>query len=234
MVLSTSPLVAVNVKLTTGNLELSKSNTCVPLVEFNLNVKYIQANNTAIDIQNTSMQIRYTMNIYDEQDEPNSLISLNHTIPSAISTYRTGEEAMQSLNTIIGDGIQRNFYLKHKLENGIVKESYVEFIVTEDLAQKNPGMVAGTYTIRGGIDESSLAENKQEIFLQNIATINRAFGDNICPLPTTYQNSFNCYTEGLNAGANASGAIGVDAYVDYGTIDVYCAVDPDGSSYCMT
>ena len=40
VVLSTSPLVAINVKLTGGILELSKTKTSVPLVEFNLNLMF--------------------------------------------------------------------------------------------------------------------------------------------------------------------------------------------------
>ena len=46
------------------------------------------------------------------------------------------------------------FYLKHELnENGEIEESYIEFIVTDEMAQANPGMLAGTYTINNNGEE---------------------------------------------------------------------------------
>ena len=42
------------------------------------------------------------------------------------------------------------FYLKYLISNNAVTDEYVGFVVTNAMAQDNPGMTAGTYYLKGG------------------------------------------------------------------------------------
>ena len=64
-------------------------------------------------------------------------------------------------------------------ENNLVNEYYLDFVITPEFAQTYPGATAGTYSLRGGLDEDS---SVKPIHDQNIITLNNAFGDDICPL----------------------------------------------------
>ena len=111
---------------------------------------------------------------------------------------------------------------------GGVSESYVGFVVTPDMATANPGMVAGTYYLRGGDNGAS--------FVDNAKTIYDAFGGVGCyldgnsggnPYTTTPSSNFNCSVSGLRAGANSNG--NVYAVDNAGS---YCIVDSYGVSNC--
>ena len=91
----------------------------------------------------------YTVNKYDDSITTPlyNAVWLNQTFPTSITQYQTPSEALTAIATASSKDLP--FYLKHKIENGIVTESYVEFIVTPEMAAANTGMVAGTYTLRG-------------------------------------------------------------------------------------
>ena len=83
-------------------------------------------------------------------------------------------------------------------------------------------MTAGTYTIRGGVDESSLTD--REIYEANKAELLNAFGSSNC---SEYSSNYYCNT------------YDIFGYVlNYGTIEIgdsenfYCNVYVDGSSVC--
>ena len=109
-----------------------------------------------------------------------------------------------------------------------VLESYVGFVVTPEMATANPGMVAGTYYLKGGDDGKA--------FLDNAKIIYDAFGGVGCysdgasggnPYTTTPSSDFSCYVSGLDAYVTSDGIVG--AYVDS---DSGCNVDQNGSSSC--
>ena len=70
----------------------------------------------------------YTVNIYDENVTNNNSVIIGQAIPSGITQYSTPAAAMTAFSN-------RPFYLKHLITNGVVEESYVEFVVTSAMAQ---------------------------------------------------------------------------------------------------
>ena len=111
-------------------------------------VTYVQADNTATEVEHLLNGIVYTVNKYDNAaTNPKwNAVWLNQEYPETIPYFETPAEALSAIATASSKDLP--FYLKHKVENGIVTEQYVEFVVTETLAQANSGMVAGTYTLR--------------------------------------------------------------------------------------
>ena len=80
-----------------------------------------------------------------------------------ISSFTEGTDyVLQESQVTNMDSRASKFYLKHTISNNIVTESYVGFVVTDAMAQANPGMTAGTYYLRGGINESSLTDKPKK------------------------------------------------------------------------
>ena len=138
--------------------------------------------------------------------------------PSCI--YETSSEC----NSKISDG----YVCKENAFTQGVLESYVGFVVTSEMATANPGMVAGTYYLKGG--------DAGKAFLDNAKTIYDAFGGVGCyldgtsggnPYTTTPSSEFFCFVSGLGAYAYSFG--GVNAYADSNS---RCYVIPDGYSAC--
>ncbi len=163
---------------------------------------YVQADSNAV----LKPYYSYTINSENTQ--------IGQAIQENITQYNTGAEAMAAIG--------HPFYLKHKIENGIITESYVEFVVTEAMAAANPGMTVGVYTLRGGIDENSLTT--QPIHEANKLTILDAFGSERC-FETWY---FYGSVVGLYAHASTGGHI--RAYDNSWECDVYI----EGDSRCGT
>ena len=109
-----------------------------------------------------------------------------------------------------------------------VTESYVGFVVTSEMATNNPGMVAGTYYLRGGDNGAS--------FVENAKTLYDAFGGVGCrldgnsggnPYNTTPSYDFECEVPGvLFAGANSEGEVATG-------VTIGCRADEYGRSYCF-
>ncbi len=112
--------------------------------------------------------------------------------------------------------LNKTFYLKHTIVDDIVTESYVEFVVTPEMAGANSGMTAGTYYLKGGDNGAAYTTNK--------ATLTTAFGSSNC---TDNSSDFVCIVSGLSAGANTSGHVGA-----YDGAGAYCSVINDGDSNC--
>ena len=124
--------------------------------------------------------------------------------------------------------ISNSYVCKEKTFTQGVLESYVGFVVTPEMATANPGMVAGTYYLKGGDDGKA--------FLDNAKIIYDAFGGVGCysdgasggnPYTTTPSSDFSCYVSGLDAYVTSDGIVG--AYVDS---DSGCNVDQGGYSAC--
>ena len=153
----------------------------------------------------------YTVNMYDEEDKENTTIKIGNAIPDTITQHQTPAAAMASLNNW-------PYYLKHLVSNGIVTESYVEFVVTPEMAGSNSGMTAGTYALKGGDNGAS--------YTTNYAIITTAFGSNNCE---KYNESASCHMSNLNFIANIYSDGNVDA-CDFD--DNGCYVNNDGTSFC--
>ena len=159
---------------------------------------------------------------------------MGQAIPNSITQYSSASDAMAAFEN-------RPFYLKHLIKNGIIEESYVEFVVTEAMAEANPGMTAGTYTLRGLNTYDSTADTckaeyydsatnacSSPYYAINKATMLRAFGSNICQFENVEDNfkSFSCSVSNLGVHANSSG------YVAAENADLICHVNEDGLSKC--
>ena len=124
--------------------------------------------------------------------------------------------------------IQNGYVCKEKTFTQGVLESYVGFVVTPEMATANPGMVAGTYYLKGGDDGKA--------FLDNAKIIYDAFGGVGCsldgteggnPYTTAPSSSFGCGVSGLSASAHSDGVVEVDD-----NSGSSCNVNQDGSSAC--
>ena len=140
-------------------------------------------------------------------------VYLNQAMPTGIS-YPTAAEAMAQFDDI-------PYYNKHLVENGIVTESYVEFIVTEAMASANSGMTAGTYALKGA-DTSAYNANKQ--------VLDTAFGSTHCSEGKNGigNDVYSCSVSGLRADAYSSGAV-----YAFGGDNANCYVNSGGSSSCI-
>ena len=150
-------------------------------------------------------------------------MNVGSAIPVGVNVRSTSAKAMADWQDITGTfGDTKPLYLKHLLENNIIKESYVEFVITPEIAASNSGMTAGTYTLRGGKNELNLTD--KPIFEANKQALLKAFGTSNCADSASY---FSCNVSGVDAYANADGSVGTFD-------DVYsCGVDDVGASSCL-
>ena len=213
----------------------------LPSIETTLNlvftITYVQADSSSIPVEHS--RTVYTANIYDGNEEvTNTPVWLGRTIPNPIVQYASAQEALTTLRTATSDdNIQ--FYLKHTVQNNIVTESYVEFIVTPEMATNNPEMTAGTYALRG-LDTSVYDQTQDDYVCKseyldsqtgnclspyyeaNKQVLLSAFGSLNC---TDNSSNFVCYTS-LFARVDGNGY--VEAYDgSYG-----CIVEYAGTSEC--
>ena len=125
--------------------------------------------------------------------------------------------------------ISNSYVCKEKTFTQGVLESFVGFVVTPEIATANPGMVAGTYYLKGG--------DAGKAFLDNAKIIYDAFGGVGCnsdgtsggnPYTTAPSSSFGCRVSGLDASAYSRGDIEAG-----GASNLGCRVSRDGSSACV-
>ena len=143
---------------------------------------------------------------------------IGQTMPSDITQYSSASEAMAAFSN-------RPFYLKHLIRNNVIAESYVEFVVTQAMANANSGMTAGTYALRGldTYDEnasstnyckaayynSSTGECLSPYYESNKQTLLSAFGSANCSSEYDVGDykSLACSVSGLNADADSDGNV---------------------------
>ena len=147
----------------------------------------------------------------------NTWMNIGSTLPNGVNGRSTAELAMNDWVAIVGS--TKPYYLRHVLNSSNeIEESYVEFVVTEDMANANSGMVAGTYSLKGGDYGAS--------YTSNVNTIKAAFGYSSYPSRCTDNGTdFSCSVSGLNAGASDNG-------VDANDANGNCGVGGGGSSRC--
>ncbi len=116
-------------------------------------------------------------------------LHIGDIVPDGLNFRNTPEEAMADWQNVLNDpGATRPYYLKHKIVNNKISESYVEFIVTPEMAATYSGMTAGTYTFRGAFgNETDLSEKPN--FEANKAESLKAWGSSYCK---DYTEHFNC------------------------------------------
>ena len=205
-------------------------------LNLSFSVTYVQSDSNAVVKPEPYV---YTVNEYNSSatNPKYNAVWLNQTFPTSITQYQTPNEALAAIASASSKDLQ--FYLKHKIENGIVTESYVEFVVTEVMAQANTGMVAGTYTLRGektyDSDTSTWLVGTDYIspyYETNKETIKTAFGYATNPSRcsesgTGRSSSFSCSVSGLSADSDADGHVYANDTGGSG-----CYVDHYGDSSC--
>ena len=88
-----------------------------------------------------------------------SHLYIGQALPNGVNGRATPEEAIEDWTSITG-GNTYPFYLKNILNNNNeIDECYIEFLVTEQTAQANPGMVAGKYALKACNAGTSFTEN---------------------------------------------------------------------------
>ncbi len=215
------------------DIEANQLPTTADTIVFKFNVTYVQADNTAETVNHP--RIVYTVNRFNSSTTTPKYNSvwLNQAFPTSITQYQTPSEALTAIATASSKNLP--FYLKHKIENDVVTESYVEFVVTPEMAAANTGMVAGTYTLRGEktYENGSYIVGTDYIspyYEANKEAIKTAFGyatnSSRCSESGTGLSSyFSCSVSGLDAIAHANGGVNAG---DYGSS--YCFVNSDGGS----
>ncbi len=83
-----------------------------------------------------------------------------YAIPNDVNVRTTPSEAIADWSDFrVSDNVflkqKANVFLKHKLVDDKISESYVGFVITEETAKANDGIVAGTYYLKGGADTYS-------------------------------------------------------------------------------
>ena len=180
----------------------------------------------AIDSKVSIVDINYVSTMYGVYSSENQLY-LNQTIPNTVNLRLTPNDAMNDWESLIGTtGATQPFYLKHKVQNNIVKESNVVFIVSEQMASSNPGMKAGIYELIGGF-----ATNDSETLEYNINVMYEAFDYEHYP-SRCYRDSGgdNCVVDGLYVNVYNLGVFAADS-INYET-SRKCIVYYTGNSFC--
>ena len=166
-------------------------------------------------VKNSSFYV-YTFNVINYAEPDKNIIRINQVIPNEIYQFSTPEEAL----------FYGPYFLRHKISNDIVTESYVGFKITSEMAAANPGMVPGTYYLRGGAGNESSSEEKP-IYEANKEIIKEAFGYSTdstrCIETSTY---FSCALDSLFASISKEGGAGSGDPV-WG-----CYIFGEGNSYC--
>ena len=202
---------------------------------FSFGVSYVQSDSTAIAVPHSTTSTVYTVNVYDEEHEEDTVIWIGQPIPAAITQYSSAAEAMAALKVVVNSSSDLPFCLKHEVSDDVVTASYVEFVVTSEMANNNPGMTVGTYSLRGAgatyNEQGDYYEDDSPYYASNAATLQTAFGASNCTDNTT---SYNCLVSGFYVDADSDG--GVSANCPLGsrgsTASFHCNVDEDGASYC--
>ena len=209
-------------------------------LNLSFSVTYVQSDASVVPVPHS--QTVYTANVWDKNSDTindgtnTSVVWIGKTIPNGITTFQTPELAMAALKEASG-GVDRPFFLKHTVTNNTVTDSYVGFVVTDEMVQANVGMTAGTYYLKGKKTYELVGGSWQCMseyddgngncidpdYNTNKATLLSAFGSSNC---TDFSSHFYCYVSSLNAYAHSSGIVSATDGA------WYCYVDSYGSSAC--
>lgn len=110
-------------------------------------------------------------------------------------------------------------YIKHNIRDGIVEESYVEFEISQAIANSNTGVTAGTYSLIGADIYGS-----ETYYESNKETLLQAFGSENCRDGETW---YECNVPGVFAGAYDGGMIHAGNNYD-------CSINEYGEYICTS
>ena len=195
----------------TRHIDVSQLPTTVQNLNLSFAVNYKQADENAVI---RSFYI-YTANKTKWNDTTD--VRIGYPIPSGAEQFSTAAEALEASRETLGWLVSPSenifFYLKHKVENEIVTESYLEFVISQEMADTYPGFVPGTYDIRGGDDGAAYSTSK--------STLLKSIGNNYCQEESAGNNtSIVCWinesgSEGVVFGVETGTSGDVRAWYDY-------------------
>ena len=173
-------------------------------IKFKFSVDYIQADDTGEEVLHGLTGTRYTVN----KTNDNQYVYIGQKPADDIILYETASEARTAFNN-------NPIWLKHEIEFGIVKTSYICF-------ERNNNI----YCLRGGVDESSL-ENKT-IYESNKTLLTEVFGSSNC---NDNSSEFGCTRSNWGSAIDENGY--VDVSTTNGSIAAGCVIgSAGGRSYC--
>ena len=172
------------------------------------------------------------MNLKDTSRPDKNYIRFNQVIPESITQYSSAQDVMAANGN-------KPFYLKHKLIDNVVTESYIEFVITEVMANNNPGLTAGTYAIRGldtwdDVNNRCKSEYYDELndkcnsiyYEYNKNVLQNAFGTSYCNEYEPNNFEYYCSVSNLEVYADSEGAVSANGN------GLDCGVYSFGASYC--
>ena len=160
-------------------------------LKFKFEVEYVQADDSGVEVVHVLTGTKY-------RTLPYKGVSIGDNVSEGVTLFDTVAEAKNAFNN-------RPFYLKHEIENDIVKESYVCF-------EKD----SKTYCLRGYTDNTYYESNK--------TILKEAFGESNC---TQYSSNLGCSADGWGAIVLDGGGVGADDG------SARCYVYGDGDSSCI-
>ena len=163
---------------------------------------------------------RYTTNKYNSTYGDDSYVWIGKKPTDNITLYNTVAEAKAAFSN-------RPFYLKHEIENDIVKDSYVCFEKDSNTyclrGQAIYEKVNNSWQCKSEFYDSENNKCLSTYYESNKTILKQAFGDSKC---TQSSSSLYCSAGGLYASAGEYGFVNAyDASAD-------CYVDNNGDSHC--
>ena len=187
-------------------------------LNLSFSVTYVQSDSNAVLVDHSV--IVYTGNKYISTDVANSTVQIGQSMSSAIVQFNNSSDVMEAIGNY-------PLYLKHKVVNGIVTESYVDFYMDDYMASMAPGITAGVYSLQGGgasYDEQSGQYNNDSIYFEkNKLVLQSALGSGVTC--TDSITEYSCSMMGVTALVKASGFIKINVG------NVYFSVTESGMSY---
>ena len=187
-------------------------------LNLSFSVTYVQSDSNGIPVDHSV--IVYTGNKLVSNNVENSIVQIGKSISPSVLQFT------DSLRVIEAIGYYP-IYLKHKVSNGVVTESYVNFYMNEELAEMVPGVTAGVYSLQGGgasyNEQSGEYNNDSKYFENNKALLQTALGNAVSCVDGGTE--YSCSMMGVTALVKASG------YVEIDVGNVIFAVKENGISF---
>ena len=175
-------------------------------IEFSVTMNYEQGKGNDI--------LKYVYVVSDTQ------VVIGSEIPENVPVRSTPALAMKDWAGVTGVADEIHpFFLRHNLKNGVIKDSNIGLEITNEFANNNPGVNAGTYYL-SWTNDSSLID---EVFQNNVNVLQAAFGSSNCNLTS---DKITCTASSLTAFAD-------DTVVRVYDGDRRCYIRTGGNTKCL-
>ena len=167
-----------------------------------------------------------------------SPVIIGTAIPINTKKYGSLSDAALGFNNYFNNNNNiLNFALKHKIKNNIVTDSFIEFVITDEMVRSGQAQTAGTYTLNYTIDSSK----RDSVYNLNKQTLLNAFGSNYCFESTgifdftnyNYYTGFSCTNDFFQVGISKDNSYSIAQKV-YNNNNYYCNLDSTIGCYCST